>query len=224
MAHWRNRFYKTLSNKHVLEIGALNSPAPLSSSNTVEYLDCADADSLQTSFHEVSGITKPNYIVDIAAQPLPFNDESYDVLIMNHVIEHIKNPIGVVLDCFRILKDDGLLIISCPDKRYTFDHNRNLTDISTLVYNYTNKCSTPTREDYLDFISHVSSDKANHKTEDRLTESLIRKEHIYVYTDDSFKNMMLKTVELGKIDVEPIYEAMSSQNNFEYFGVWRITK
>jgi SAM-dependent methyltransferase len=224
MAHWRNEFYKTLDHKACLEIGALNSPANLNHTNHIDYLDCADYETLKTRFHEVSGIVRPNYIVDVFTQPLPFPPASYDVVIMNHVIEHIKNPIKVIFDCFNVLKDQGLLIISCPDKRYTFDSKRELTNLLQIVDNYRTNNSIPVVEDYNDFILHVSKSVANHNSDDRLQESLDRKEHIYTYTDESFKKLMLTVKELGILDIVPIYEVNSDVNHFEYFGVWRINK
>jgi 2-polyprenyl-3-methyl-5-hydroxy-6-metoxy-1,4-benzoquinol methylase len=44
-----------------------------------------------------------------------YPDESFDVLTMNHVIEHAPNPIALARECFRILKPHGKLVIVTPN-------------------------------------------------------------------------------------------------------------
>jgi len=44
-----------------------------------------------------------------------FLDKSYDVITLWHVIEHLPDPKETLKSCRRLLKDDGVLIIACPD-------------------------------------------------------------------------------------------------------------
>lgn len=44
-----------------------------------------------------------------------FNSDYFDVITMWHVLEHLNNPIDVLLEARRILKAKGVLIISTPD-------------------------------------------------------------------------------------------------------------
>ena len=57
----------------------------------------------------------------------------YDWIIASHVIEHIPNLISFFNDCDSILKDDGVISLVVPDKRYCFDHYRPLTGISKII-------------------------------------------------------------------------------------------
>jgi len=52
---------------------------------------------------------------DIIQHKLP--DEGLDAISINQVLEHLKNPKEVLEECSRILRKDGLLIISVPDLR-----------------------------------------------------------------------------------------------------------
>lgn len=45
---------------------------------------------------------------------LPFDDNSYDVIICSDVIEHIADDISAVRELSRVLKPEGLLILSVP--------------------------------------------------------------------------------------------------------------
>ncbi|MEN9880935.1 MAG: hypothetical protein RLZZ308_118 [Candidatus Parcubacteria bacterium] len=44
-----------------------------------------------------------------------FENESYDAILLNHVIEHIPNPKELFTECFRILKPGGTLVAITPN-------------------------------------------------------------------------------------------------------------
>jgi len=44
-----------------------------------------------------------------------FADESFDVIVLNHVLEHVETPKSLLAEIRRILKDDGLLAIGVPN-------------------------------------------------------------------------------------------------------------
>ena len=44
--------------------------------------------------------------------PLPFKNESFDVVIGAYVIHHIKNRINLIKECFRILNDGALILLT----------------------------------------------------------------------------------------------------------------
>jgi 2-polyprenyl-3-methyl-5-hydroxy-6-metoxy-1,4-benzoquinol methylase len=44
-----------------------------------------------------------------------YPEKSFDVVVMNHVLEHIPDPLQAMVEIKRILKDDGLLVIGVPN-------------------------------------------------------------------------------------------------------------
>jgi len=54
-----------------------------------------------------------------------FPAKHFDVVTMNHVIEHVANPVGLLKECRRVLKPGGKLVVSTPNVkslgRYLFD-------------------------------------------------------------------------------------------------------
>ncbi|MBF0539447.1 MAG: class I SAM-dependent methyltransferase, partial [Nitrospirae bacterium] len=42
-------------------------------------------------------------------------DASFDVITINHVLEHVRNPIELINTCGRLLKDGGCLIVAVPN-------------------------------------------------------------------------------------------------------------
>ena len=44
-----------------------------------------------------------------------YDPGSFDVVIINHVLEHVPDPAGLLCEARRILKDDGLLVVGVPN-------------------------------------------------------------------------------------------------------------
>jgi 2-polyprenyl-3-methyl-5-hydroxy-6-metoxy-1,4-benzoquinol methylase len=47
---------------------------------------------------------------------LPFDDDSFDVVTMLAVLEHLSNPLGIVKEIGRVLKRKGRLVLTVPSK------------------------------------------------------------------------------------------------------------
>ena len=47
---------------------------------------------------------------------IPFADNYFEVIVSFHAIEHIKNDIGFIDEMYRVLKNNGRLIITTPNK------------------------------------------------------------------------------------------------------------
>ena len=63
---------------------------------------------------------------------MPYQDQSFDVIVCNHVIEHVTNDTQLINEVYRILKKNGSFIIMFPIneesidvpthlRKYTFD-------------------------------------------------------------------------------------------------------
>lgn len=55
------------------------------------------------------------------ANDLPYPPGSFDCLIMNNIWEHLTDPLGLLINAKRVLKDKGYLILSTPS-RYRFSN------------------------------------------------------------------------------------------------------
>ena len=54
--------------------------------------------------------------VDLETEPLPYDDESFDVVSASHLIEHLDNREGALREMDRVLKAGGLMILAGPIK------------------------------------------------------------------------------------------------------------
>jgi ubiquinone/menaquinone biosynthesis C-methylase UbiE len=55
------------------------------------------------------------------AERLPFDDESFDVLLLNEVIEHVDDDRRTVQEAYRVLAPGGHIIIYAPNRMYPFE-------------------------------------------------------------------------------------------------------
>lgn len=67
---------------------------------------------------KVSG-KKVKFIVG-AAEKIPFPKNYFDKIIMSEVIEHVRDDIKVLKETKRVLKKDGILVLTTPNKDYPF--------------------------------------------------------------------------------------------------------
>jgi 2-polyprenyl-3-methyl-5-hydroxy-6-metoxy-1,4-benzoquinol methylase len=56
-----------------------------------------------------------NAIIHDISKGFPYNDESFDIIFASEVIEHIFDTSYFLKECCRILKKDGLLILTTPN-------------------------------------------------------------------------------------------------------------
>jgi SAM-dependent methyltransferase len=222
----REAAYATLSGRG-LEIGAFHEPAVLPPAATVEYFDAMDAARAAELFPEIpaESFVTVDHIGDIdqdGLQALP--SAGYDFVIANHVIEHLANPIKLVRDTFALTRPGGTVILSAPDKDYTYDKNRPLTPYDHLWSDFVNNVAENDDEHYMDFFRgaapHVLEVDPVHLPYNiqRVRE---RREHAHVWDSESFGAFMRET--LARLDIAAIQlaESLGPENGMEYFGAWQ---
>jgi SAM-dependent methyltransferase len=131
----RRRFLEShaqLGEASVLEIGAMD--APTYPDRAVRYLDWFSREEL-LEMHGDNERRWPERIVDVdyvikSREFAPEVPDRFDLVIANHVLEHVPDPITWLQQVERLATDDGALFLSLPDRRYTFDY---LRPESTLV-------------------------------------------------------------------------------------------
>jgi SAM-dependent methyltransferase len=57
----------------------------------------------------------PFHVRDVTREALPLADGSADLVMMNHVIEHLDDPAFALGECRRVLRGDGVLYLRTPD-------------------------------------------------------------------------------------------------------------
>lgn len=62
-----------------------------------------------------------NYVKqDIDGVPLPYEDEFFDVVVLCHILEHVRHPVMLINEVFRVLRPDGIVYVETPSVRSLF--------------------------------------------------------------------------------------------------------
>ncbi len=132
---------ESLSKQYIkgtgLEIGALHRPLPVSDDVVVKNVDLVSCEDNIKKFPELnsSEISKTDYIDDgFVLSVIP--ESSQDFLIANHVLEHAPNPIQVMVNWSRIIKENGILFITIPIAETCFDRGRIQTSLEHIIDDY----------------------------------------------------------------------------------------
>lgn len=119
-----------------IEIGALDFPLRLPRGTSVQYVDHLDAEGLaethKSTLAEGRSLVVPD-VVDDAARLATFADGSQDFVVANHVLEHIEDPIEALDNQLRVLRHRGVLYLTLPDARQSFDAARPRTSPEHLL-------------------------------------------------------------------------------------------
>ena len=81
--------------------------------------------SLLPNLHYITADLQSNRVkINLDITSLPLQDETFDVILCNHVLEHILDDEKAMLEMFRVLKPGGWAILQVPmdrDKTKTFE-------------------------------------------------------------------------------------------------------
>jgi len=61
------------------------------------------------------------YLQVCASEYLPFPDRTFDVVVLNEVIEHVHDDARTVAECLRVLRPGGRIVIFAPNRLYFFE-------------------------------------------------------------------------------------------------------
>jgi len=135
-----------------LEIGAGARPFPVPPGAQVSYGDMRDRASLESYF-------KTNAVQSgerIDAQTLAgIADASLDFVISAHVIEHLRDPIGAIVNAIRVLKHGGIHLLVVPDMRRTFDSDRPETSVAHVIADFGDGGIGTCRDGYEEHLRYV---------------------------------------------------------------------
>jgi SAM-dependent methyltransferase len=102
-------WFEALPDKHkvVLDIGLAGDPKPGGNykyfrNDTYETLDC-------------DARYEPTFVFDLQNEICPAGlRRRYDVVILSNTIEHVWDYKQAIKNCYKMLKQDGYLIVDCP--------------------------------------------------------------------------------------------------------------
>jgi predicted SAM-dependent methyltransferase len=117
-----------------LEIGALQDPLRVPHGVEVQYVDIATTEELRKLYPNKRARHLVDVdIVDDGERLGTVADATQDFVIANHFLEHCEDPIGTLRNLLRVVRPGGVVYLSVPDKRFTFDQARPVTTLDHVL-------------------------------------------------------------------------------------------
>ncbi len=133
-----------LSTGKGVELGPLNIPVTSKETSNVLYVDHLNTDGLREKYPTVQGIVEIDRpMVNNSLKDTLDDIAPLDYLVASQVFEHVPNPIRWLKEVAAVLRIGGLLALSLPDRRFTFDFLRAETQASDIVSAYFEDITTP---------------------------------------------------------------------------------
>lgn len=134
-----------------IEIGALDFPLRLPRGARVRYVDHLDEARLRDVHSRTLSEGRPLVVPDVVddgARLGSFTDASLDFVVANHMLEHVEDPIAAIEHQLRVLRPGGVLYLSLPDARQSFDKPRARTTVEHLLRDHREGPQVSRREHY----------------------------------------------------------------------------
>jgi SAM-dependent methyltransferase len=191
-----------------VEVGAGSRPFPVPADVSVSYGDIRDSDRLKTYF---SGMATVGGNVRYDAQTMAdFDEGSLDFVLSGHVIEHLQDPVGSIVNTLRVLRPGGFYIFAVPDMRFTFDRDRPETPTEHVLRDFQDGGAGTLRQAYLEHLTFVHPVLTGQtlppaEIEHQATESAIRYPefdvHFHAWTMRGFRELVEATRQIRALEL-----------------------
>jgi len=210
-----------------LEVSPLYRPIALKSRHNVFYTDYTSAEDSRSkhSNYDHAEIMDIDFIwtPGVSLSECVPVGKKFHWAIASHVLEHVPDPIGWLLEVFEVLEVGAVFSLALPDKHYCFDKFRRETDVADLIDQWVRKQRIPSPRQLYDFLSrsvdfngkpYESADQfqlatRNYTDEEALnfvinswTTGTYFDAHCSVFTPESFYDLLSKLNAIGIINVE----------------------
>lgn len=144
-----------------LELGPLYSPIVTKDEGRIFYVDHMSTKDLRKKYEghgfDTKKIVDVDYVIGNKTLKQTLKNRKFDYVIASHVIEHLPNMVAWLEEIASVLKPGGILSLAIPDKRYTFDISRKLSQPSEVIGAYVDGVTRATSSMIYDAVSEFKS-------------------------------------------------------------------
>ena len=185
-----------------LELGPGNEPFPVPFPGvTMRYVDRWRPDEFKELFPEISDVSsypEPDVLANLDTERLAsVADVSQDFVIASHVLEHVSEPLGLLVDIHRVLRPGGVLIILLPDRRRTFDRKRGPSSLEHLVAEHEAGVQEVDDDHLVEFLVNTDTPFPAEPPEARAEEFgrlRLRSIHVHCWQEEEFMEVLVHSV------------------------------
>ena len=102
-----------LSGRRILDVGNIGSSGWQYKKIMESFPDC-EIIGLDNNTEKAKELKLPNQVIGDAHE-MPFPDNYFDGVIMAEILEHTYEPKKMIKESYRVLKQDGILIVTTPN-------------------------------------------------------------------------------------------------------------
>lgn len=201
-----NRTLRRYLHGRGVEIGALWRRFPLPSQVQVWYVDRLNGEGLLKQYPNLRGkVVQPDLVAE-AAQ-LPVAPASLDFIIASHLLEHLPFPLAALRAWYETLVPGGVLLLRVPDKRYTFDRQRERTPLAHLVEEYEHPERFNRWAHYADWVQNVKDGKPQNAEFQQEIKSLMEMDysiHFHAWIGEDLREIIDYTRQVWRLDWEAV--------------------
>lgn len=206
-----------------LEIGALHFPFPIPAGSRVRYVDRMSVAGLRKQYPELAAmpLVEPD-ILDNGETLETIPDGREDFVIASQFIEHCQNPVRAIVNMLRVLRNGGHILLTVPDKRFTFDKDRPITTNEHILEECLHGTESTRRGHFLEFArfcNGMETPDAIAKSADDMMASGYSI-HYHVWDSEAFIRFLLFAKERFGL---PFELALTCRNGEELIVVLRKT-
>ncbi len=151
------------------EIGPLNLPLLSKHDTNVLYVDHLDTAGIRAKYSYLTDIAEVDRpMVNNSLEDTLRGDAPLDYVVASQVMEHVPSPIRWMNEIAGVLRVGGLLSISLPDRRMTFDLYREETRASDMIAAYLQDLTMPDVRAVYDHHSQASAVNMHYAIPDSL--------------------------------------------------------
>jgi SAM-dependent methyltransferase len=191
-----------------VEIGPGHHPFPLPYGGvSVRYIDRWLPDENRSLFGELGDVEfpRPDIVADLDVDRLSaLGDATQDFVIASHILEHLAEPLGALVDIHRVLRPGGVVFILLPDRRHTFDAGRPPTSLEHLVSEH-DVGVTDVDDQHIEEYLRATGDDLGTDAETRSAIFDVQRRrsiHVHCWSEDEFPSVIEHTIAAMDLDWE----------------------
>ena len=197
-----------------LEIGPLDKPIISKQMGPVFYVDHANQQELIAKYRNdpntnIDEIVHVDFVQNTGSLKDALGDQKFDYIIASHVAEHVPDLVSWLQDLNSSLNEDGVIRLAIPDKRYTFDFLRQLSDISDVLAAHIEKRKVSHPQRIIDFHLNYRIVNQIEAWDNQIDIDKLRKS-----ANPSFKDVIKFSEEALAGTYHDVHNWVFTQNNF----------
>jgi predicted SAM-dependent methyltransferase len=142
-----------------IEIGALYRPQRVPKDARVRYVDYVDEKQLLELNKHYVWWAQPIDVVDNGETLEKFDDDSLDFLMAHHMLEHVEDPIAALKTWVRVVRPGGIVFLTLPDPRYSFDNLRERTTVEHVLRDHDEGPEVSRQQHYAEWSQYIDGNK-----------------------------------------------------------------